>query len=206
MRAKPRESGSFGELLAAALDGVCELSSKQIAELEAHYDLLQRWNQRMNLTAVHSMQEAVVRHYGESVFLAKVIRDLGGAESSIVDLGSGAGFPGVPIAVVLPAAQITLVEANHRKAAFLKESTRALPNISVLAKRSGDVEGFWAWMVSRAVRSGDVLAAAKRLASRIALLTSAGVRPADSDVNWHLPIPLPWSDSVVLVGDVPRGT
>ena len=153
------------------------------------------------------MEAAVVRHYAESVFLGNVIREDGSGYARVIDLGSGAGFPGVPVAVVLPEATVTLVEANHRKAAFLKESTRALPNIEVLARRSEEVNGLWDWLVSRAVRTDEVVEAAVRLAFRIGLLTApASLSEAVKGVRWRAPIQLPWSAAVVVVGDVPRET
>ena len=203
---RANNSAGFGELLAAALKGICELSAGQLAALEAHYRLLERWNARMNLTAVRSMEEAVVRHYAESLFLAHVLQGLGPAQGRVLDLGSGAGFPGIPVAVLLSDWPVTLVEANQRKAAFLRESTRELANIEVFATRVEAVVGHWDWVISRAVRPDEVVAAARRLGQSVALLVSDEQAPVDGWISWREPIPLPWSEhSRVLLG-VPRGT
>ena len=86
-----------------------------------------------------------------------------------VDIGTGAGFPGIPIAVVRPECAVTLIESHQRKAVFLREATRDLLNVRVLAMRAEDVKEKFDWIVSRAVSPADVLKL--DLAPNIALLT-----------------------------------
>jgi 16S rRNA (guanine527-N7)-methyltransferase len=103
----------FAELLRAKVSGIVRLTDQQIEILEAHYQLLVRWNRVLNLTSVRSMEEAIERHYGESLFLAVHLPD---EPLRVVDVGSGAGFPGIPVGVMRPDCSVTLIEAHARKA------------------------------------------------------------------------------------------
>ena len=109
----------------------------------------------MNLTTVKSGEETVTRHYCESLFFGS---HLPGEPRSVVDIGSGAGFPGVPIAILKPSCAVTLVESHQRKAVFLREATRGLTNVSVVAQRAQDVADKFEWVVSRAVDPQEVAA------------------------------------------------
>jgi 16S rRNA (guanine(527)-N(7))-methyltransferase RsmG len=162
-----------------------------LPELEAHYALLQRWNQKLNLTTEKSLE----RHYGESLFLAE---HLPPGSLRIADIGSGAGFPGFPVAVVRPDCQVTLIESHQRKAVFLKEASRRLPNVRVLAKRAEDVDESFDWVISRAVSYQDLSRSLKRLGPRAALLTGAEPPPDSLGFDWDVPIPLPNSNSRFL--------
>lgn len=111
------------------------LSPAQLGQVSTYLDLLLRWNAKMNLTSVREPEYIVSRHFGESFFLAAKLFGRGrlaaGSPASsraleIVDVGSGAGFPGIPIKVAQPELKVTLVEAQHRKAVFLREVVRAL--------------------------------------------------------------------------------
>src|SRR5581483_9324513 len=95
-----------------------------------------RWNKTLNLTRVESLEQAVERHYAESLFLAA---HLPVGALRIVDVGSGPGFPGFPVAVVRGDCAVTLVESHQRKAVFLREASRPLENVEVVAKRAEDV-------------------------------------------------------------------
>ena len=177
---------TFRELLAPE-----SLSVDQLRLLEAHYELLVRWNAKLNLTRIRDLQDVVDFHYRESLFAA---RSLPAGPLRIADIGSGAGFPGVPIAVSRPDCTIDLVESDQRKAVFLRESTRSLRNAAVVATRAESLPPSYDWIVSRAVRPLDVL----RLVSapNFALLLT------DSELV-DLPEPasvmrVPWGDHRVL--------
>jgi 16S rRNA (guanine527-N7)-methyltransferase len=181
----------FGELLRAKLAGVCELSESQIGRLKVHYELLTRWNRVLSLTSVRTLGESVERHYCESVFAAF---HLPAALVSIADVGSGAGFPGIPIAILRPQCSVVLIESHRRKAAFLNEASRDLANVRVLAQRAEDVAERFDWVVSRAVRYSDIAGALKKLAGKAELLTGE-VRAADfAGFEWEKPIQLPWGE------------
>ncbi len=125
------------ELLAPFLGA--PLSDARLGLISAYLDLLLRWNERINLTAVRRPEEIITRHFGESFFAARHLLQPD-ATGQVADFGSGAGFPGVPIALYAPAAKVTLIESNNKKATFLRELTRTLKagNVSVFAKRAED--------------------------------------------------------------------
>ena len=168
-----------------------QLSEEQLSSLELHYELLVRWNQRMNLTRIRDLSEVVRLHYCESMFLGL---NLPKGRLDIVDVGSGAGFPGIPLAIVRPESRVTMVESNHRKAVFLREAARDLPNATVMSSRAEDVSGKFDWLVSRAVVANQVLELG--LSKRVALLVT------NSDLS-QLPspervVPVPWGTQRVL--------
>lgn len=91
-------------------------------QLSAYLDLLMKWNQRMNLTAIRDPRQMVRRHFGESLFAAQHLPALG----TVLDFGSGAGFPGIPIQLWHPHVRVTLAESQAKKATFLREVVRSL--------------------------------------------------------------------------------
>ena len=187
-----------------------ELSAQEINQLYTHYELLIRWNQRMNLTTVKPGPEMVIRHYCESLYFAAHIPSTE-HKTSVLDLGSGAGFPGIPIAVLKPGWKVTLVESSQRKAVFLRESSRHLPNVSVLAQRMEKVSVFADWAVARAVDPQEVLLNIPRLARNIGLMIGEGdfsLIRKDSRIVWAEAVRLPWGDRRLCVygRSVSRGT
>src|SRR5579864_5126447 len=113
------------------------LSTNQIDLVTAYLDLLLKWNSKINLTAVREPEEIVTRHFGESFFAARrLFPDMNSATA--LDIGSGAGFPGLPFKIWAPALDLTLIEANQKKAVFLREVVRtlSLSQVSVLAQRA----------------------------------------------------------------------
>jgi 16S rRNA (guanine527-N7)-methyltransferase len=93
-----------------------------IPQLSLYLDLLLKWNGRTNLTAIREPEEIVRRHFGESVFTALHLP----SASTLLDFGSGAGFPGLPIQLMLPDLAVTLAESQNKKASFLREAVRTL--------------------------------------------------------------------------------
>lgn len=92
-------------------------SERQLEQLARHYSMLVRWNRRINLTRIIEPEEAAQLHYAESLFGLNFV----GEAASLLDIGSGAGFPGVPLAVARPDVHVTALEANQKKSLFLKE-------------------------------------------------------------------------------------
>jgi 16S rRNA (guanine527-N7)-methyltransferase len=130
-------------LLSPFLGGAA-LSDSQLAQLAGYLDLLLRWNARLNLTAVRDPEQIVTRHFGESLFAARHLYPrLATPGSQLIDLGSGAGFPGLPVKLWAPALHTTLLESNQRKATFLREVVRALhlTEVEVIAIRAEDYAG-----------------------------------------------------------------
>jgi 16S rRNA (guanine(527)-N(7))-methyltransferase RsmG len=184
----------FAELLRERLRGIVEVSAEQIAALEAHYELLVRWNKTVNLTTITSLEEAVERHYCESLFLGA---HLPAGSLRVVDVGSGAGFPGFPVAILRPDCTVALVESHQRKAVFLREASRKVGNVRVIAKRAEEVEEEFDHLISRAVSYEDLRGSLKRLAPIADLLTGAEV-PADLGMDWEAAVAAPWGKARFL--------
>ncbi len=117
------------------------LSPAQLDGLSLYLDLLLRWNARLNLTAVRDPESIVTRHIGESLFAAAQLECETQNPERVFDLGSGAGFPGLPIKIYSPVLRITLIESQHKKATFLREVIRALgvTGIDVFFGRAEDL-------------------------------------------------------------------
>ena len=97
-----------------------DLSSVQVDQILDYLHLLLRWNQKINLTAIRNPEECVTRHFGESLFLARHME----LHGSLLDIGSGAGFPGLALKITFPRISVTLLEPVSKKRAFLKEAAR----------------------------------------------------------------------------------
>ena len=93
------------------------------SQLSLYLDLLLKWNARTNLTAIRDPEAIVTRHFGESLFLAT---HLPPDTHTVLDLGSGPGFPGLPLHLLRPELTVTLAESQQKKAAFLQEVIRSL--------------------------------------------------------------------------------
>ena len=177
----------FAEVLRKHLAGLeIELSTRQIKQLGEHFRLLSRWNKVLNLTRIGDLDEAIQRHYCESLFLGA---HLPPKALKIVDLGSGAGFPGVPVAVLRQDCQVTLVESHLRKSVFLREATRAMENVRVIAERAEEVAERFDWAISRAVKYEEIKGCLINLAPNVALL--AGEENPDKRFTWNK-IKVPW--------------
>jgi 16S rRNA (guanine527-N7)-methyltransferase len=91
-------------------------------QLSTYLDLILKWNARTNLTAIRAPEEIVRRHFGESLFVGTHLAEC----TTLLDFGSGAGFPGIPIQLLHPEIAVTLAESQGKKAAFLREVARTL--------------------------------------------------------------------------------
>lgn len=113
-----------------------ELTPDQLGLLRTYLDLLVRWNRRINLTAIRDPEECVTRHFGESLYLARCCELRG----RLLDIGSGAGFPGLALKIAFPALSVTLLEPIAKKRAFLKEVARecGFDAVEVRSERLGD--------------------------------------------------------------------
>jgi 16S rRNA (guanine527-N7)-methyltransferase len=181
----------FAEKLRVKLAGICSLTEAQVAQLQAHYELLVRWNRAVNLTAVRSEDEIIERHYCESLFLGA---HLPSGPLAIADVGSGPGFPGFPVGVLRPDCAVTLIESNQKKATFLREAGRGAGNVRVLASRAEAVVERFDWTISRAVRYGEIGKTLRRLAPNAALLTGELGAKDLPGFDWQPPIRLPWGE------------
>lgn len=172
-----------------------------------YIDILRKWNARVNLTAIREEEEIVTRHFGESFFAAAHLLALD-STLSVIDLGSGAGFPGLPIAIYAPQAKVTLIEANRKKSAFLGEVIGALglKNVKVFNGRAQDYTWTADVVTMRAVESFEsVVSLAASLVcdgGRLALMIGASQLPtveaAVPNLLWQKTEPIPGSQSRVL--------
>ena len=178
----------FADLLRERIGGRVVLSGSQVSQLLAHYELLLKWNRRLSLTSIESPAEIVERHYCESLFAGSLLPE---GRLTVVDVGSGAGFPGVPIAILRPESEFVLVESHQRKAVFLMEACRGLKNVRVLALRAEAVVETFDWMVSRAVSYAD-LGSVLRVAPNVMLLGGEEAPGKTGDIRWGQPAQLPW--------------
>jgi 16S rRNA (guanine527-N7)-methyltransferase len=195
------------------------LSPSQLQHISTYIDTLQHWNARINLTAIRNDEEIVTRHFGESLFAARhlfpcdspvpsVVKDVD-VDVDVADLGSGSGFPGIPIKLWAPHIALTLIESNHKKAAFLREVVRALTltNINIQNTRAENIPQTFDVVTMRAVeRFTNILPIAARLlapSARLALLISSSqIDPAQTTLphlTWHRPILVPKSKSRLLL-------
>lgn len=153
LKSPSMDESRIAELLEPFI-GVCDAPAL-FRCISIYIDMLARWNARVNLTAIRDPEQIVTRHFGESLFAASRIfphhvgtgcadgqteRSSAALSPSmaLADVGSGAGFPGLPIKLWVPKLLVTLVESNHKKAAFLREVVRALilTNINIQIARA----------------------------------------------------------------------
>ena len=210
------DTARIADLLGPFLEA--SLSQPQLNHISIYIDLLQRWNTRINLTAIRNEEEIVTRHFGESLFLARHLfpstSNPRHTERSVLDIGSGAGFPGVPIKIWAPHIHLTLIESNHKKTVFLREVARALilTDINVITGRAEDL----APHARKDFPPADVvtLRAIERFEkilpqavtfmapqARLALLIGAAQLPQLTKLTtlkWDPPIPMPKSNARML--------
>ena len=190
---------------ASASHGRIFLEPKQLKYISIYIDILLHWNARINLTAVREPEEIVRRHFGESLFAARYLFPQVNDQPSlqIVDVGSGAGFPGFPMKLWVPQSRVTLIEANHKKATFLREVIRAitLMDIDVFAGRAEDYKGTLGDVVTlRAVEKFEaileIVTGLVAPGGRLALLIGESQRQKAKDLKSSLQ----WSEAVSLPG------
>lgn len=210
MLAFAMEAARIAALLQPFLGGE-PLSANLVAQLQAYLDLLLRWNARMNLTAVRDPEQIVVRHFGESLFAARVLENAGALAApaelpiTLADVGSGAGFPGIPIKLAVPATHLTLIESQNKRATFLREVIRtlAINDAEVFCGRAEDWRDTVNIVTLRAVEKFEsALESAAAIVAKegkLCLLIGASqVSTAKTKLgtSWRFtaPVPIPLSD------------
>ena len=194
--------------IARLLQPFAQLDQQQLRLTSIYIDLLLKWNARVNLTAIRAPDEMVTRHFGESFFAAGILASPADVRSAI-DLGSGAGFPGIPMALFMPHVQVTLIESNQKKSTFLKEVVYALGlrNVTVFSGRGESYAKKADLVTMRAVERFDealpIAIALARPGGAVALMIGASqVAQADefrSEVAWREPIIAPGGHSRILL-------
>jgi 16S rRNA (guanine527-N7)-methyltransferase len=205
----------LNEILVSA--GESTLSAELAERFGAYAALLMRWNARMNLTAVRDEEGILRRHFVESIACARLLAPEIG---TLLDFGSGAGFPGIPIALCREEIAVTLAESQGKKAAFLREAARVLSLKVRIHDGRGEALGErFGCVTLRAVdRMGESVRTASGLVADggwLALLTTVSEEAAvrgwgDPAFAWEKSRPLPGSSERILVlarrQIVPRGT
>ncbi len=181
------------------------LPAPELMQFSNYISLIIRWNSKTNLTAVRDEDGILSRHFIESI---AVTRELPKGIGTLLDFGSGAGLPGIPIAICLPKIAVTLAESQGKKAAFLQEAVRVLGiNARVHPGRAELLRGAFDCVTLRAVdRMAEAVAAAAPLVASggwLALMTTQVDLPqlqsqAGTGFTWPAPIPLPGSDQRLL--------
>jgi 16S rRNA (guanine527-N7)-methyltransferase len=206
----PSHALSESTIRKALNDFHIEVNEAQVGQIQEYIKLLLAWNEKVNLTAIRDPLDILHRHFCESMFAAKLV-DLEACR--IADIGTGGGFPGLPLKIMLPNAQIALVESSIKKAAFLAEVIRTLGlgNVNVVVSRYeelgeeiapidylcaralGDFGGFLTWAATNSV-------GAKRVILWLGAKDVEEVRKAKG-WTWENPVAVPQSlRRVILLG------
>ena len=111
------------------------LTDRQIEQLDLFYELLVEKNKVMNLTAITEFDEVIVKHFADSLSICTVLPD---SVKNVCDLGTGAGFPGIPMAIAYPNLQFTLIDSLNKRIKFLQEVVDALglTNVTLVHARA----------------------------------------------------------------------
>jgi 16S rRNA (guanine527-N7)-methyltransferase len=177
----------------------------QCAAIKAYVSLLLRWNQRISLTTVVDPLEILRFHFGESIFAASVVPI---RKSRLADVGTGAGFPGIPLLIAVPDLSLTLIESNVRKAAFLSEVVRELKlrSVNIIRSRMESIPpdpGRFDCVTARALGGYDTLLhwSRRRLAKDGGIILWLGtdeLKAISGDPLWH------WNDPTLIPGSKGR--
>jgi 16S rRNA (guanine527-N7)-methyltransferase len=185
--------------------GIAPLDHETAVKYEVYLSLILRWNARLNLTSLRTEDAIISIHLAESIALAKAISS---DVKTLLDFGSGAGFPGIPIALCRPEIAVTLAESQGKKAAFLQEAIRTL---GIAAKiYSGRAETLSSVFDCVALRAVDKMPQAVRAAARLVapggwlalMTTNAGLAnlqvAAGKEFSWPRTVPLPGSTGRIV--------
>ena len=129
------------------------LSEKQMEQFFQYYEMLIQWNEVMNLTAITEMDQVVTKHFVDSMSLVKAVSELGSKEIWIMDLGTGGGFPGIPLAILFPEVKFHLVDSIGKKVRVATEVANSigLKNVTFRHARAEEEKQLFDFVVSRAV-------------------------------------------------------
>ena len=137
-----------------------QLSQSQINQYQKYYELLVEWNEKFNLTSITEKKEVAIKHFLDSVLCHNLIKE----NSSLVDIGTGAGFPALPLKILIPSLKVTLVDSLNKRVTFLNEVVNqlGLTDVTCIHARAEDFARTKAresfdYCVARAVARLDTL-------------------------------------------------
>lgn len=176
-----------------------EIDAEAQAKLLEYLVLLNKWNRTYNLTAIHEPERMVTHHLLDSLAVLPYVNEV-----CLLDVGSGAGLPGIPLAIAKPGLQVTLIDASHKKCSFMQQAAidLALGNVAVMHGRVEDLPGDikYPQIISRAFSelSEFVRVSAAQLAPGGEWLAMKGLYPSEElsqlkgarlkrDVKLHVP-------------------
>ena len=115
-----------------------KLDQNQVSALALYYRELDRWSQKVNLTSIHDTKEIAIKHFLDSLLYSQALEQK--KDISLLDVGSGAGFPGLPLKILVPELCVTLLEPNEKKTSFLRHiiGTLDLQDVSVVSRSLRD--------------------------------------------------------------------
>ncbi|HWE83343.1 MAG TPA: 16S rRNA (guanine(527)-N(7))-methyltransferase RsmG [Terracidiphilus sp.] len=182
------------------------LPPDKAAVFSAYYSILHRWNAKISLTAIRSEEEILRRHFVESIAVARALPT---GIQSLLDFGSGAGFPGLPVAICRPEILVVLAESQQKKVAFLREAVRGTGMaVEIFSDRAELIVRRFGCVTLRAVdRMRDAANAASLLVESggfLALMTThSGMNDLISAIGgaftWYETIPLPSAEARILL-------
>ena len=117
-----------------------DLTDHQIEQFYQYYELLVEWNKVMNLTAITEMDEVITKHFVDSLAMVKAEKQADSCTGTLIDVGTGAGFPGIPLKIAFPGLKITLLDSLNKRINFLKEvcSQLGLEEVEMIHGRAED--------------------------------------------------------------------